>query len=111
MNISNTHIYSVVNWKEYLDPTDSTRVDNFLKKYGTRVFSNLIKKIKSAHESDIKSFAILVHPNVSSLSIINKKDYLSVLTHCLMYFKSLENYEKCAEIVKLRDTIRTEIKK
>ena len=99
---SNSHIYPVVHWKEYLDPLNGNRVKRFLKFNGSRVFNNLIKKIEEANESGVKTIVILVHPNVSSLSLIKAEEYESVLEHCLLYFKHHEDYLKCAEIVKLK---------
>ena len=108
---SNTHIYPIVHWKEYLDPTNGKRVKRFLKSNGSRVFNNLIRKIKEADEIGDKTLVILVHPNVSSLSLIKAEEYISVLEHCLLYFKHTEDYLKCAEIVKLKNKIGNKKKK
>jgi len=108
---SNAHIYPVVHWKEYLDPTNGKRVKRFLKSNGTRVFNNLIKKIEEADKNNIKIIVVLVHPNVSSLALIKTEDYIPVLEHCLLYFKHTEDYLKCAEIVKLKKKIGKKKKK
>lgn len=99
-------LYSRVEWRKYLDPTDRPRVNRFLQAQGDYVFDEIVKNIENANINGIESLMILVHPNVSSVVMVDQHDYKEVLQHCLDYFKSKENYEQCAKILKLKKTIK-----
>jgi len=106
-------LYSKVGWRKYLDPTDRPRVRNFLEKNGKLVFRQVVQCIQTATERGDKEIAILVHPNVQSIVVIEENDYNEILTHSLQFFKSKELYEECSIIVKLKkqinDTIKTDL--
>ncbi len=93
--------YSVVDWRTYLDPTNNHRVTSFLKHNGTNTFKELIKSIEEAYDEDIPMIVVLVHPNVTSLSLIKQSDYVTVLKHSLKYFEFTENYKYCSDVVKI----------
>jgi len=90
--------YSTVGWREYLDPTQNSRVSTFLKYNGTHTFTQIAETIEEAYEQGLPMVVILVHPNVRSLSLIKEKDYINVLEHSLSYFEHIENYKKCSEM-------------
>jgi len=99
----NRNIYSRVGWRKYLDPTNKPRVSNFIKSCGNNVFTQIVKAIDTAIDENLSEIILLVHPNVSSVVIIEKNNYDEVLIHCLNYFKSIENYEQCANIIKIKN--------
>lgn len=102
-NIKSYHTFTIVDWREYLDPNTSLRVEKFLKYNGTRVFTNLIDSIEKSIHGNTKKVVVLVHPNVSSLIILEEDNYIEILDHCLFYFKSIEDYLICARIKKLKE--------
>ena len=83
-------LYSRVNWRKYLDPTNRPRVNSFIKQRGDVVFGQIVETIKEAIKEETPEIMIMVHPNVSSVVVINSDEYKEVLTHCLNYFKSKE---------------------
>jgi alanyl-tRNA synthetase len=105
MIMTRRKLYSKVGWRKYLDPTDRPRVRNFLEKNGKLVFRQVVQCIQTATERGDKEIAILVHPNVQSIVVIEENDYNEILTHSLQFFKSI--------IVKLKkqinDTIKTDL--
>ena len=101
--MKDVHTYKVVKWREYLDPNTSLRVKRFLKTNGNRVFTNLIDTIEKSIHGKTKKVVVLVHPNVTSLIILEEINFIEVLDHCLFYFKSKENYLMCDRIKKLKD--------
>lgn len=103
------HIHSTVGWRKYLDPNENSRASVFLKKNGTRVFTELISNIEHAIDENKEEVIILVHPNVTSVVSIGRGEYVVILNHCLEWFKKKEEYEYCAKIVKIRDKIKKSI--
>jgi len=96
--IRRRNINSVVHWKMYLDPTTNEYVRRFLKENGKRVFSDVHQTINDANTKKINELMLLVHPNASSVILIEENEYAEVLDVCLEYFKSIEDYSKCSEI-------------
>jgi hypothetical protein len=101
-------LYPTVGWRTYLDPTKNKRVRRFIKFNGIEVFTNLYKSIDAALDDGATEILILVHPNVSSIVSIPEKQYTEVLNHCIDFFKSIQGYESCAEIVKIIKRISPE---
>jgi len=99
-------LYSKVGWRKYLDPTNNVRVKTFLAINGTVIFKQLIDCIKTALEENQTEIMILVHKNVQSVVVIEQPDFDEVLTHCLQYFRSQEQYELCSEVVKIKSKIK-----
>ena len=100
-----TATYETVGWRTYLDPSNNKRVRKFLKFNGEQVFTNLYKTIDASLKAGGEEILVLVHPNVSSIVSIKKNEYIEVLNHCIEYFKSIQGYESCAEIVKIKKRI------
>lgn len=94
--------HPTVEWRTYLDPSKNKRVRKFIKYRGQEVFTNLYQSIDAAISNNTEELLILVHPNVSSIVSISKKEYIEVLNHCINFFKSIQGYESCAEIVKIK---------
>ena len=103
--------FKTVNWREYLDPTDKPRVQSFLKLRGNLVLGNIVDNIINASELDLPSLAIMVHPNVSAVTIVHPDEYQELLTHCQQFFEKHEEYEKCEEIVQIKKIIKEKKKK
>lgn len=103
--MENNITHTTVGWRTYLDPTKNNRVRKFIKFNGTEVFTNLYKSIDTAIKEDTAEILVLVHPNVSSIISIEKKEYIEVLNHCIDFFKSIQGYESCAEIVNIKKQI------
>ena len=103
-------LYSKVGWRKYLDPTGRPRVKRFIETNGRVVFKQVVECIQTASERGDKEIAILVHPNVQSIVVIEEVDCDEILTHSLQYFKSKELYEECSTIVKLKKQINNIIK-
>lgn len=102
-------LFSTVGWRKYLDPADNPRVNRFLKKNGEVVFAQIVSNIETAIDSKQDEFIMLVHPNVSSAVSVKQLEYNELLNHCLTWYKKTENYEKCAEIIKIRKKLPPEI--
>lgn len=107
-NMENRQIHETVGWRTYLDPSKNNRVRKFIKYNGTQVFTNLYKSIDVSLNDGTEEILVLVHPNVSSIISISKNEYIEVLNHCISYFKSIQGYESCAEIVKIKKRIADE---
>lgn len=99
-------IYSKIGWRKYLDPTKGKRVRRFIESNGDIVFNQVFNCIKSASSSNEHEVAILVHPNVSAIVVVDETEFDEVLSHCLDYFEFQEAYEKCNEIVILKKKIK-----
>ena len=106
-----TDLYSVTNWRTYLDPTGNKRVEKFLASRGLTVLAGLITTIESAVDQGMEKLVILVHPNVSSLIMVTDVEYEEVLNYCLDYFQTLEEYELCADTLRILKKVRNEKKK
>lgn len=102
-------LYSRVNWRKYLDPTNKQRVQRFIKTNGPTVFTAIVETIENAMEDDLEEVMILVHPNVSSVAVVSKDEYDEVLTHCLQYFESIEKYENCDNILAIKNNKKIKI--
>lgn len=103
----NKTVFSKVGWRKYLDPTDSPRVKKFLKSSGRKVLTQIVDGIQDAIENDVAELVILVHPNVSSVVVVPSVEYDNVLTHSLQFFKSLEEYNQCSKIIKIKKKLKT----
>jgi len=99
---------STIHWKKYLDPTENTRVRNFLNHRGDDVLWQISLNIHKAATSSqhLKDkIVIVVHENAPNAIVIEKKDYQNVLDLALNWFVSREQYEKCADISKFKKDI------
>ena len=101
-NMENTDAYPTVGWRTYLDPSKSDRVRKFIKLNGAEIFTKLYETIESATEDGQDQILVLVHPNVTSIVSISQEEFIEVLNHCIKYFESIQGYESCAQIVKIR---------
>jgi len=101
-------IFSKVGWRKYLDPTNNPRVERFLKSSGRKVLSQIVDGIDGAIDNDTLELVVLVHPNVKSVVVIPATDYDDVLTHSLQFFKSVEGYEQCSKIIKIKNKLKTQ---
>jgi hypothetical protein len=103
--MENNITYPTVGWRTYLDPSKNNRVRKFIKFNGIEVFTKLYKSIDTALTDGTDEILVLVHPNVSSIVSIQKTEYTQVLNHCIEFFKSIQGYESCAEIVNIKKRI------
>ena len=94
-------IYKITGWKTYLDPDSNQRVKKFLDARGVEVLNSLIVSIDQAIDLESQKLFLLVHPNVSSLVQVTPDEYPEILEFSLEYFKEKEEYELCAETVRI----------
>lgn len=97
--------FTTVGWEKYLNPIDNPFVENFLNKNGNEVFDQIALNINTAILQKKESVAFVVHTNASSVVVIEKKDYETVLNHCLDWFIKKENYEFCSRIEEFKQNL------
>ena len=111
MRNNTTELYKITNWRTYLDPTDNTRVETFLHSRGKVVLTGLMDSIELAINQKLEKILVLVHPNVSKLIMITEIEYEEVLEYCLGYFQEKEEYELCADTLRVLKKVRGNTKK
>ena len=105
------NIYSYVGWRSYLDHTNNLRVQRFLEINGRKILPELVSEIDVSISKRIGSFLLLVHPNASSIILIESKDYMDILQHCLDYFIENELFELCDDVIKVQNKFKRHIRK
>lgn len=99
-------IFDEVDWRYYLDSSTNHRVDRFLELTGEEVLNQLYTNIRNSIMKKKSTLEILLHPNVSSVTIINESEFEEVLDFCLKWFMENEHYEMCSEIMKTQDILK-----
>lgn len=95
------NIYSRVNWRSYLDPTDNSRVQRFLNMNGTEVFVEIVDNIDKAIDNNADNMMLLVHPHVTSIVVVKREEFDGLLNHCLNYLIDKEEYESCTKVTEV----------
>lgn len=99
-----------IHWSKYLDERKNPRVKNFLKHRGDDVMWQVALNVhKSGKEGKYTKdrLVMLVHENAPYAINIPESEYLDVLDISLKYFQDKEEYEKCSEIVKFKENIKS----
>lgn len=105
-----TRTFTTVGWEKYLIP-DNPFVRNFLDKNGDEVLWQISQNIHNAILDNKESIAFVVHVNVGSIVVIERKDYLQVLDYCNDWFVEREHYEKCAKIQEFKKSLKASFDK
>lgn len=93
-----THILNTVDWRKYLIPNGSKRIETFLEYNGENVFKQLTDRVCQAISKKEKNVVIIVHPNAGNAIIIYENEYLEFLDVANKWFVKNEMYEKCSKI-------------
>ena len=93
-----THLLNTVDWRRYLIPNDSKRVQTFLERNGENVFKQLTDRVCQAISKEEKNVVIIVHPNAGNAILIEENEYLEFLDVANKWFVKNEMYEKCSKI-------------
>lgn len=105
-----TRTFTTVGWEKYLIP-DNPFVRNFLDKNGDDVLWQISQNIHNAILDNKESIAFVVHVNVGSIVVIERKDYLQVLDYCNDWFVEREHYEKCAQIQIFKSDFKNKVRR
>ena len=102
--ISNSK-FGKVSWRKYLIAEYHPRVKKFLEVRGDDVFSQITMSIHNAIKTNKKEIAMLVHPHVNNVIVIEKKEYSEVLKLAMNHFIKKEDYMACSEIKEVQKLI------
>lgn len=103
-------IFGKVNWKYYLDPSVNKNANNFLKISGKEVLTQLHNNIKKCIKNNNNQLEILLHPNVSSVTLIKKSEFKDVLSFILDWFMKIEEYELCTDVIETKKLLENKEK-
>ena len=96
-------ILNTASWRTFLDVEKNPRVENFLKESGYDVLNQTILNIKKANQQKWPDIALLVHPNSSSIMLVNDYEYEEVLDFCYEYCIQNEHYELCSLVIEIKN--------
>jgi hypothetical protein len=103
-----TRSFTTVGWEKYLVP-DTPFVQNFLDKNGNEVLWQIAQNIHNCILDKKDSLGFIVHSNVGSVVMIERKDFDIVLDYCNEWFVKKEHYEKCAQIQKFKSNLKNKV--
>jgi len=107
MDISGT-IYKKVKWKHYLLPENNPFIKRYLKSNGRLIYTQILKDIKEAMDTDIKEIILAPHRNSVHLVSVKEDEFDEVLDYALDWFLKREEYEECAIVRDLKLRIEDE---
>jgi len=93
-------ILNTVNWRKYLIPGTSKRVDNFLEANGDNVYQQVTDRVCHAMKIKKEKIVLLVHPNAGNAIVISENEYEEYLKIANDWFLKKENYRMCEKIKK-----------
>lgn len=93
-----TRLYNTVDWRKYLDESQSERIKIFLDSRGYDVFNQVCGNINRANSRGVDKVVMLVHPNAGNVIVIHKEDYEEVYNIALKWFLKNEQYEMCSKL-------------
>tara|TARA_B100000900_G_scaffold356562_1_gene326413 strand:- start:2295 stop:2681 length:387 start_codon:yes stop_codon:yes gene_type:complete len=91
-------LLNTVNWKKYLIPGTSKRVDNFLDENGTAVYQQVTDRVCRAIKTEQEKLVVIVHPNAGNAIVINDYEYNEFLDIANEWFLKIEDYRMCGKI-------------
>ena len=91
-------VFNIVNWKKYLLPGTSKRVDRFLEKNGTDVHTQISNRVFKAIRNKEKKIVIVVHRHVNNAICIEEHEYNEYLSVANTWFLKIEDYLMCGQI-------------
>ena len=101
---------STVHWKKYLDINNGNpQVKKFLESRGDDVLWQIAQNIQRCNRREKDSLVMVIHENAPNAILIEKKDYLNVLSLCLKWFENKEHYERCSEIVTFQNNVKSKL--
>jgi hypothetical protein len=102
-------VLNIVNWKRYLLPGTSKRVDKFLEKNGTDVHTQISNRVFKAIRNNEEKIVIIVHRHINNAICIEQNEYNEYLDVASKWFLKIEDYLMCGQIKNYVD--REKIKK
>ena len=106
-----TRVLNTVNWKKYLIPNDSKRVQTFLEHNGDAVFRQITDRVCRAIRLKTPQLVLVVHRNANNAIVIKQKEYLEFLEIANDWFLKKEFYEMCDKIKNYKKIHSTNITK
>ena len=68
-------LLNTVNWRKYLIPGTSKRVDNFLEENGENVYQQVTDRVCHAIHLKKEKIVLIVHPNAGNAIVIVENEY------------------------------------
>jgi len=109
--MSRRRAFSTCGWKKYLDYPNNPRLKEFFESRGTETLTQITGNINRAINNKNTELRIMIHPNVGSIMVIPKKDFMDVLDISLKWFISTENYEMCHKVNEYKNNFKKKKKK
>tara|TARA_B110000211_G_C14046065_1_gene539012 strand:+ start:806 stop:1162 length:357 start_codon:yes stop_codon:yes gene_type:complete len=97
-------LLNTVNWRKYLIPGTSKRVDNFLEENGDNVYQQVTDRVCHAIHLKKEKIVLIVHPNAGNAIVIVENEYQEFLEVANDWFLKKENYRMCGKIKKTTET-------
>lgn len=106
-----------VSWKEILLKENNPNIESFLRINGNVFVSELVGIIKSLYKKNkqIKSkykdsgtsleISVGIHANSNILIGFNESEFAEILDYCINFYETLEKYENCQKILKIKESI------
>ena len=104
-------LLNTVDWRKYLIPGTSKRVDNFLEENGVHVYQQVTDRVCSAIRKNQEKIVLIVHPNAGNAIVINDYEYDEFLEVATDWFLKAEDYRMCGKIKKYITTLSRSRKK
>lgn len=91
-------VFNTVDWRKYLDNSESPRIKTFLDSRGSDVFNQVCSNINKANLENKSKIVLLIHPNAGNVISISKKDFNEVYDIAINWFLKNEDYRMCSKI-------------
>jgi PHD/YefM family antitoxin component YafN of YafNO toxin-antitoxin module len=93
-----SRVFNTVNWKRYLVPNQSPRVDRFLEENGKDVYQQVTDMVLEAIKDKKDKLVVVVHPHAGNAIVISKDEYNEFLKIANDWFLKTEDYRMCGKI-------------
>lgn len=93
-----TQLLNTVDWRKYLIPNGSKRIETFLEHNGDDVFNQISLNVFKAIGYNHPKLVMIVHPNAGNAIVIHDYEYEEFLKVATDWFVKKEKYEMCSKI-------------
>ena len=97
--------YTILDWKRYMKKDEHPITSSFLQSYGTEVYKHAISAIRHSLETHTDEITLFVIKSSIFMSVVKRPDYSDFLQSALDWLVQCEEYEMCAEIKNILDSM------